>query len=147
MDFKECTDFANAVHNCFIATADGNQPRVRALGIWFADDTGFYFQTASVKAIYQQLKKNNKVELCFYGKMNDSSDNKMMRVTGEVEFINDITLRKKVLEQRAFLKSYGINKPEDPRLVVFCVNKGEAYFWTMANNWKESEIERIKFGK
>jgi hypothetical protein len=25
------------------------------------------------------------------------------------------------------------------------VHSGEAYFWTMANNMKEAEIERIKF--
>jgi pyridoxamine 5'-phosphate oxidase len=146
MNFKDCIEFATAIHNCYLATADGNQPHVRVFGLWFADDTGFYFQTESVKAVYQQLKKNNKVELCFYGKTKDSTENKVMRVTGEIEFINDMALKKQVLELRTSLKSYGIDKPEDPRLIVFRVNKGEAFFWTNANNMKEAEIERIKFG-
>jgi uncharacterized pyridoxamine 5'-phosphate oxidase family protein len=69
----------------------------------------------------------------------------MMRVTGEVEFINDLALKSKVLAERPFLKALGIKGPEDPLLVIFHVYSGEAYFWTMANNMKETEIERIKF--
>lgn len=146
MNFKECIEFANANRICFFATADGNQPRVRAFEMWFADDKGFYFQTESVKAIYKQLKNNSRVELCFHGRVDTSSPKKMMRVAGEVEFLDDLALKKQILEQRSFLKSYGIDRPEDPRLVVFRVYKGEAYFWTMADNMKESEIERLKFG-
>jgi pyridoxamine 5'-phosphate oxidase len=147
MDFKECIDFANAIRTCYIATMDGNQPRVRALGMLFADDRGFYFQIESMKAVCTQLKKNKKVELCFYGKTDTSPTMKMLRVAGEIEFLDDLALKTKVLGQRTFLKNYGINKADDPRLVVFRVHKGEAHFWTMANNMKESEIERIKFGK
>ena len=146
MNFKECIEFANANRICFFATADGNQPRVRALGMWFADDKGFYFQTESVKAIYKQLKNNSRVELCFYSNVDTSPLGKVMRVAGEVEFLNDLSLKKRILEERPFLKSIGIDKPEDPILVVFRVYKGEAYFWTMADNMKESEIKRLKFG-
>ena len=44
MDFKDCVKFANDNKTCYLATADGDQPRVRALGMWYADETGFYFQ-------------------------------------------------------------------------------------------------------
>jgi pyridoxamine 5'-phosphate oxidase len=147
MNFKDYIEFANANPICFFATADGNQPRVRPLGMWFADAKGFVFQTETVKAIYKQLKNNNSVEICFHGKEGTPSAGKVMRVAGKVKFLDDLTLKKKVLEERAFLKSYGFEKPEDPRLVVFSVYKGEAYFWTMADNMKESEIKRLKFGK
>ena len=49
MDFKDCIKFANETPVCYLATADGDQPRVRALGFWFADETGFYFQIGAVK--------------------------------------------------------------------------------------------------
>jgi uncharacterized pyridoxamine 5'-phosphate oxidase family protein len=112
----------------------------------FADEKGFVFQTETVKAVCKQLKKNSKVELCFSGQEGTPSAGKVMRVTGEVKFVDDLALKKKIIEERPFLKSYGIDKPEDPRLVVFRIHQGEAYFWTMADNMKESEIKRIKFG-
>ncbi len=45
-DIKQCIDFANDTNFCFLATNDEDQPRVRALAFWFADENGFYFQTA-----------------------------------------------------------------------------------------------------
>jgi uncharacterized pyridoxamine 5'-phosphate oxidase family protein len=41
-----------------LATAENDQPRVRALGFWFADESGFYFQTGSAKEFPHQLEKN-----------------------------------------------------------------------------------------
>jgi uncharacterized pyridoxamine 5'-phosphate oxidase family protein len=144
MNFQDYVKFANENRICYIATAEGNQPRVRALGMWFADEKGFYFQTESVKAICKQLKNNNKVELCFYAP--GSSDlGTIMRVAGKVEFLDDLTLKNKVLADRPFLKDVGIKGPQDPMLAIFRVYSGEAYFWTMANNMKEAEIERVKF--
>ena len=143
MNFQDCVKFANEHRVCFVATTEGNQPRVRALGMWFADEKGFYFQTESVKAICKQLKENNRVELCFHAP--DPAPGTMLRVTGKVQLVSDLGLRTKVLADRPFLKGVGIKGPEDPLLVVFHVYSGEAYFWTMANNMKESEIERIKF--
>lgn len=65
MDFKECVDFANQNKTCYLATVEVDQPRVRAMGMHYADETGFYFNTESTKAVAKQLEKNQKVELCF----------------------------------------------------------------------------------
>jgi uncharacterized pyridoxamine 5'-phosphate oxidase family protein len=111
--------------------------------MWFADEKGFFFQTESVKSICKQLKKNNMIELCFYAPGADAGT--MMRVAGKVEFVSDLPLRSKVLADRPFLKALGIKEPEDPLLAIFRVYSGEAYFWTMAHNMKEAQIERIKF--
>ncbi len=142
--FQDCVKFANEHPLCYIATADGDQPRVRAFKMLFADNTGFYFQTASAKAVYRELKTNKKVELNFYAPGTPQTD-KVLRVAGEVEFLDDIPLKTRVLKERPFLKKTGIKGPEDPLLVVFRVYTGEAYFWTMAYSLRESEIERIKF--
>lgn len=144
MNFQDLVKFANENRVCYVATSEGDQPRVRALQMWFADEKGFYFQTESVKSIYQQLKENNKIEICFYAPKPDLGP--MMRVSGRVKFIDDLSLKRRVLEERPFLKSIGIKGPEDPLLVIFHVYTGEAYFWTIANNMKEKEIERVKFG-
>ena len=143
MNFQDVVKFANDNLVCYLATTEGDQPRVRALRMWYADDKGFYFHTESVKSICKQLKSNNKVELCFFDPGSDGG--RMMRVAGKVEFVDDLALKNKVLTDRPFLKAIGIKGPENPLLVIFRVFTGEAYFWTRANNMKETEIERIKF--
>lgn len=145
MDFKDCIEFAKENPMCYLATTEGDQPRVRAMGLYHVGETGFYFNTQSVKALAKQLEKNRKVEVCFYAPGTGQDIGRVMRVTGEVEFLDDIDLRTRLLEDRPFLKAF-IEGPEDPLLVVFRIYKGEAYFWTMADSMKEAEIARIKFG-
>jgi len=91
MDFKDCIEFANKNPICYLATVEGDQPRVRAFGMWFADAQGFYFHTGAPKAVCRQLKENQKVEVCFYAPAPPPNLGKMMRVAGEVQ--NRITLR------------------------------------------------------
>ncbi len=141
MDFKECAKFANENRMCYLATAEGDQPRVRCLGMWFADETGFYFQTQTVKAVCQQLEKNPKVEAYF----NTKDFSKVMRVSGKVKFIDDLKLRARCIEERPFVKNFGITDPSNPLLAVFQIYTGEAYFWTTADSMKEADLPRIKF--
>ncbi|MDP3622300.1 MAG: pyridoxamine 5'-phosphate oxidase family protein [Methanobacteriaceae archaeon] len=141
MDFKDCIKFANETPVCYLATADGDQPRVRALGFWFADETGFYFQIGAVKDMYGQMQANHKVEACFG--QPDEQTGTMMRLAGEVEFVDDVELKKKVLEDRPFLKEFGMTF-DHPGLIIFRIAQGEAYFWTMATNFQPKEM--IKFG-
>jgi uncharacterized pyridoxamine 5'-phosphate oxidase family protein len=154
MDFKDCIKFANETPLCYLATVDEDQPRVRPLGLWFADNSGFYFQTGTYRDMYGQLQANKKVEACFwqpreaaahhqYGKEPLESILPMMRVAGEVEFLDDTELKKKVLEDRPILKKLGMTF-DDPRLVIFRIAKGEAYFWTRETNFEPKKF--IKFG-
>lgn len=141
VQFEDCIKFANANPTSYLATIDGDQPRVRALLMWFADQTGFYFNTGAMKDFYKQLKANFKVELCFFDTKSKSLQ--MMRVTGQVEFLNDIELKKKLVEARPFLKQWGLTA-ESSGLIVFRVPKGEAYFWTMETNLEPKK--KIQFG-
>lgn len=137
MDIRDCIKFTNENPVCFLATAEGDQPRVRALGFWFADETGFYFQTASIKEFPHQLRKNPKTEVCFY--RHEGMMGKMLRIEGTVEFIDDMKLREKALNDRPFLKNFGITI-DSPGLIFFRISHGKAHFWTMENNMKPKEI-------
>ncbi len=141
MSLKEYADFANENKACYLATVEGNQPRVRCLSMWYADETGFYFQAQSVKALIKQLHKNPKVEAYFCTK--DFS--KAMRVSGEVKFVDDLKMKAKCIEERPFVKNFGITEPNHPLLAVFHLYTGEAYFWTFADSMKEDQIPRFKF--
>jgi len=147
MDFKDCIKFANENPICYLATADGDQPRVRGMGMWYADETGFYFQSETNKALYKQIKKNPKVEICFHAGGVNPEALKVMRVYGKVKIITDPKIRAKCIAERPFLRNFGITEPDNPLLAVFQVYTGEAYFFTMADNMKEADIPRIKFGK
>ncbi|OFX70399.1 MAG: pyridoxamine 5'-phosphate oxidase [Bacteroidetes bacterium GWE2_29_8] len=106
MNISDCIKFSNENPICYLATNDNGQPRVRALGFWFADETGFYFQTSTIKEFTNQLKANPKTEVCFY--KHEGMIGTMLRISGEVEFVNDIKLKGKALIDRPFLKSFGI---------------------------------------
>jgi uncharacterized pyridoxamine 5'-phosphate oxidase family protein len=113
------------------------------MGMWYADESGFWFQGQTVKAFYKQLQKNPKVEIYFQAK--DFST--IMRVSGKAKIITDDKIRARCIEERPFVKNMGITTPDNPLLAVFLVYIGEAYFWTMADSMKEASLPRIKFGK
>jgi uncharacterized pyridoxamine 5'-phosphate oxidase family protein len=137
MDIKDCIKFANETIVSYVATVEGDQPRVRALGFWFADGTGFYFQTSSVKELPDQLKKNPKIEVCFY--KHEGMIGRMLRVSGKAEFIYDAKLKAKALTDRPFLKSFGLTV-DSPGLILFRLAHGQAHFWTMEKNLTPKEI-------
>jgi pyridoxamine 5'-phosphate oxidase len=137
MNIKDCIKFTNENPICSLATVENNQPRVRILGFWFADETGFYFQTSTIKEIPGQLKLNPKTEVCFY--KHEGMIGTMLRISGEVEFLNDLKLREKALNDRPFLKNFGVTI-DSPKLVLFRISHGQAFFWTMENNLKPKEI-------
>jgi uncharacterized pyridoxamine 5'-phosphate oxidase family protein len=136
---QECIDFANEHPVCWLATVDGDQPRVRTFLLWRANEDGFYFETFEPKDVYEQLKKNPKVEICFFNNASDLDKAKTMRIAGEVEFLDDPDLKKQLLAERPFLQA------AEPVLEIFRVHSGEAFFWTMADVLKEKEIEHLRF--
>ena len=135
---QDCIKFTNENPFCYLATVEGDQPRVRAMGFWFADETGFYFQTATMKEIPQQIKKNPKIEVCFY-KPENNNMGLMLRIAGKSEILDDKLLKERAIKERPFLKSFGLTS-DSPELVLFRVAHGQAHFWTMENNLKPREI-------
>lgn len=144
MNKQDCIQFVNENPTAYLATIDGDQPRVRILLTWFADDSGFYFITLSPKEMYKQLKLNPKVEICFYNNPADLGGAKQMRLTGKVEFLTDEATVAKACEARANLEQI-VGKPVKSFVAPFRITTGEAHFWTIMDILKEPELERIKF--
>ncbi len=134
---QDCIRFADENPVCYLATADGDQPRTRALGLWFADETGFYFQTSTIKEIPAQLTKNPKAEACFY--KHEGMTGTMLRISGKTEIVNDLPLRERAIADRPFLKNFEMT-PDSPELFLFRISHGEACFWTMEDNLKPKKI-------
>lgn len=132
--FHDCITFANENPLCHLATIDGDQPRVRAFSCWFADSTGFYFQTVSMKEVSNHLINNPKIEICFLH--TDNILGPMLRITGEVEILDDPKLRKKVLIDRPYLYDFGVSG-NSSELIIFRIAHGEAHFWSL-NDMEDS---------
>ena len=144
MELTDCIAFATEHPICYLATEEGDQPRVRPLLLWFANEDGFYFMTMSPKELSAQLHANPKVEVCFYNGAGELPEAKMMRLTGAVEFVDDAALVAKVCEERAALEGI-IGRPLEPIAEVFRIASGEARFWTLMDILKEPELERVRF--
>ena len=56
---KECGTF-------YLATIDGNKPRVRPFGTINLFDDRLYIQTGKVKNVSKQIEKNPNVEICAF---------------------------------------------------------------------------------
>lgn len=60
----EVFDFLKKAGNYYLATVDGDQPRVRPLGSLDRFGDRLYIQTGKVKDVAKQIAVNPKVELC-----------------------------------------------------------------------------------
>ncbi len=142
MDFKDCIRFITETQaTCTLCTVDGDQARGRGMIPLWVNEDGIYFTTGRSKNLYEQMVANPKVELCFV----ILQPLKHLRVTGQVEFVEDMELKNKALAERPFLKALGMNSAEDPNFILFRMAHGEAHFWTWEDNLKEAQIPRIKF--
>ena len=56
-------EFLKTCGTYYLATAEGDQPRVRPFGTAHVFENRLYIQTGRVKNVYKQLKANPKVEI------------------------------------------------------------------------------------
>ncbi len=61
---KEVYDFLKKAGTYYLATVEGDQPRVRPFGTVDIFEDKLYIQTGKVKPVSQQMMKNPKVEIC-----------------------------------------------------------------------------------
>jgi pyridoxamine 5'-phosphate oxidase len=142
MKLQEFILFAKANPLCYLATCDGNQPHVRGMMLFFADESGFYFGTLSAKDMTKQLHKNPKVEICFCNNPDNPSLAKQMRLTGEIEFVSDPVLIHRMHEERKFLDDI-VGENLEPYTQIFKVTTGDLHFWTMPEQLTKKQIEHF----
>ncbi|MBP7402093.1 MAG: pyridoxamine 5'-phosphate oxidase family protein [Clostridia bacterium] len=61
---KEVYDFLKKCETYYLATVEGDQPRVRPFGTVNLFDGKLYIQTGKVKPVSKQMLANPKVEIC-----------------------------------------------------------------------------------
>ena len=76
----------------YLATVEGNQPRVRPFGTAMVYEGRLYIQTGRVKAVSRQLADNPKAEICAF------HNGTWVRITGELIEDDRVEARKAMLD-------------------------------------------------
>jgi len=136
MNKNEILGFLNANPIFHLATVEGDKPHVRGMLLYSADENGIIFHTGKGKDLHRQLTANPNVELSFN---NGSFDDLIqIRVGGAVELVEDIELKKEIVEKREFLKPWA-EKMGYEFMAVYRLKKGVATVWTMRTNFEPKE--------
>ncbi|MBN1795576.1 MAG: pyridoxamine 5'-phosphate oxidase family protein [Sedimentisphaerales bacterium] len=138
MTKEQIYEFIRANPTFALATAHNNQPFVRLIMLYRADENGIIFSTGENKQVHNQLQKNPQVEMCFYREQ----DAKQIRISGTVEVLEDLELKKQIVEDFPFLKAW-VDKEGYEVLVVYCLRSGKALEWTMETNFKPKEFIQL----
>ncbi len=145
MPMNEVIEFANHNPVTWFATVENGSPRVRGLWLWFADETGFYYHSGTMKSVLGQMEANPQVEAAFHNPGDGGlGQSRMLRVRGRVEFVEDRELENRLYEERSWLKDVRAAFPKQ-KIRIFKIAAGEAQFWDMSVNCREQEQPWISF--
>lgn len=86
-------DYLKAAGTYYLATVEGDQPRVRPFGTVLLFEDKLYIQTGKVKAVSQQLVANGKCEICAM-----KNDGTWIRVTGTLVEDDRVEARQAMLD-------------------------------------------------
>ena len=99
----------------YLATVEGDQPRVRPFGTAHISNGKLYIQTGNSKNVAKQLKANPKAEICAFMK------GEWIRIAGEL--VEDDTEEERIAAQTSMLEAYpslaGMYKVGDGNTAVY----------------------------
>ena len=112
--------FLDDAKTYYLATVEGDQPRVRPFGTALLYDGKLYIQTGKVKPVSKQLAANPKAEICaFHG-------GKWLRVAGELINDDDRDVKVAMLEKMPSLKA--MYSPDDGNMQMLYFKNAVATF-------------------
>ncbi|MBO6039910.1 MAG: pyridoxamine 5'-phosphate oxidase family protein [Oscillospiraceae bacterium] len=112
--------FLDEAGTYYLATVEGDQPRVRAFGTSLLYEGKLYIQTGRVKAVSRQIAANPKVEICAF------HDGKWLRVAGELVDDDSRAPKEAMLEKMPTLKA--MYSPDDGNMQVLYFKNAVATF-------------------
>lgn len=117
---NEIYEFLKSCGMYFLATVEGDQPRVRPLGTIDLFEDKLYIQMGKVKNVSKQIEKNPKVELCAF------KDGRWLRLSGELVRDERFEAKKHMLDAYPNLRS--MYDENDGNTEVLYFKNGKADF-------------------
>ncbi|MBP5198632.1 MAG: pyridoxamine 5'-phosphate oxidase family protein [Lachnospiraceae bacterium] len=124
--------FLDEAGTYFLATVDGDQPRVRPFGTVLVNDGKLYIQTGKVKDVSKQIAANPKVEI------SASKGSEWIRIAGELVNDDNRDVKVKMLEKMPGLA--GMYSPDDDNMQMLYFKNAVATFCSFA-----AAPETVKF--
>ena len=115
---KRAYDFLKKAGVYYLATAEGDQPRVRPFGTVNEFEGKYYIQTGKIKSVSRQLAENPKVELCAF------CDGAWIRIACELVEDDRAEARKSMLD--AYPNLRGMYDENDGNTQVFYMKNAVA---------------------
>ena len=116
---KVCS-FLKEAQTYYLATVDGDQPRVRPFGTVNIFEDKLYIQTGRIKDVAKQLAANPKAEICAF------KDGVWVRVAGELVDDDRVEPKKAMLD--AYPQLRAMYDPEDGNTEVLYFKNAKATF-------------------
>lgn len=129
---KRTCDFLKAAGTYYLATVDGDQPRVRPFGTAHIFEDKLYIQTGRLKAVSKQIAQNPKVEICAF------KDGVWLRLCGELVEDDRLQAKKSMLDDYSNLRT--MYDENDSNIQVFYFKNATATFYSFT-----SAPEVVKF--
>jgi uncharacterized pyridoxamine 5'-phosphate oxidase family protein len=129
---NEVYEFLKECNTYYLATVEGDQPRVRPFGTVDIFEGKLYIQTGKSKDVSKQIQANPKVEICAFG------DGKWLRVAGTLVRDDRVEAKKHMLDNYPSLQAR--YSAEDDNTEVLYFKDATATFSSFAG-----EPEVIKF--
>ena len=104
----------------YLATVEGDHPRVRPFGTALLYEGKLYIQTGKVKPVSKQLAANPKAEICAF------KDGVWLRIAGELVNDDRVEVKKVMLDEYSNLR--GMYDEHDDNTQVLYFKNGMATF-------------------
>ena len=117
---QEVYEFLKKCGVYYLATADGEQPRVRPFGTQDIFEGKLYIQTGKSKAVSRQIQANPRVEICAF------TNGEWLRLSGKLVRDDRIEAKQHMLDAHPQLK--GMYSAEDDNTEVLYFEEAEATF-------------------
>ena len=117
---NEVYEFLKQCGTYYLATVEGDQPRVRPFGTVDVFEGRLYIQTGKVKDVSRQIQANPKVELCAF------KDGVWLRVAGTLARDERVEAKAHMLDSYPSLKA--MYSAEDDNTVVLFFERATATF-------------------
>lgn len=103
-----------------LATIEEGKPKVRPFQFMLEDEGKFFFCTNNTKDVFKQLKVNPYVEFT-----SSSPKFAWIRLSGKVEFSDDVKIKEKIIEASGLVKSI-YKTADNPIFELFYIEHGAA---------------------
>ncbi|MDO5540366.1 MAG: pyridoxamine 5'-phosphate oxidase family protein [Eubacteriales bacterium] len=117
---ERVVDFLKKAGTYYLATVEGDQPRVRPFGTVHIFEGKLYIQTGKVKEVSKQLLANPKAEICAFMK------GEWIRVSGELVEDDRVEARQSMLDAYPSLQK--MYAADDGNTQVFYLKNATATF-------------------